>query len=110
MANKQNYLGEFEHVTLLGIMQLDDNAYGVTIRQYLKDSINRDVALGALYSTIERLEKKGLVATYKGEAKAERGGKAKKMVKVTAQGVSAIRSTKEQFRILWQGVNLMEYS
>jgi DNA-binding PadR family transcriptional regulator len=60
MANKNISLGESEHVVLLSIMHLEDNAYGVTIRQQLKEVINRDVGLGALYSTIERLEKKDL--------------------------------------------------
>ena len=76
MANKQSYLGEFEHLVLLSIMQLSDNAYGVTVRRYLKETINRDVSIGALYATVERLEKKGFITSRKGEAKAERGGKA----------------------------------
>lgn len=108
MANKQSYLGEFEHCVLLSIIQLTDNAYGVTIRQYLKNTISRDVTLGALYSTIERLEKKGLITSWKGDSKPERGGKAKRMVKVTAQGLQSVKNTKYEFELMWKNIQLLE--
>lgn len=108
MANKQSYLGEFEHCLLLSIIALSDNAYGVTIRQYLKNSIERDVTLGALYSTIERLEKKGLITSWKGESKPERGGKAKRMVKVTALGLQSVEAAKQQFELMWNNIQLLE--
>jgi len=108
MANKQTYLGEFEHCVLLSIIQLSENAYGVTIRQYLKKSIERDVTLGALYSTIERLENKGLITSWKGESKPERGGKAKRMVKVTAQGLQSVKEAKQQFELMWNNIQLLE--
>jgi len=107
MANKQTYLGEFEHCVLLGIVHLESNAYGVTIRQYLKAVIDRDVSLGALYSTIERMETKGLITSKKGEATPELGGKAKRMVKITADGQNALRETKQRFESLWANVQLL---
>lgn len=108
MANKQNYLGEFEHIVLLSILHLKTNAYGVSIRQQLKQSIDRDVTLGALYSTIERLEKKGLVTSKKGQATPERGGKAKRLVTISASGQQALQETKLRFETLWQNVQLLE--
>lgn len=107
MANKQSYLGEFEHCVLLSIISLNNNAYGVSIRQYLKNTIDRDVSLGALYSTIERMEKKGLITSKKGEATAERGGKAKRMVEITAKGKQALQETKQQFESLWDNTQLL---
>jgi len=107
MANKQNYLGEFEHCVLLGIVHLENNAYGVTIRKYLKTTIDRDVSLGALYSTIERMEKKGLITSKKGVATPERGGKAKRMVKITADGKQALQETKQRFESLWANIQLL---
>ena len=102
MANKTSYLGEFEHVVLLSILSLKDNAYGVTIREHLKSTVGREVAIGALYSTAERLEKKGLLSSYKGGASAERGGKAKRFFSVTADGISALEETKSHLEKLWQ--------
>jgi DNA-binding PadR family transcriptional regulator len=102
MANKTSYLGEFEHVVMLSILSLKDNAYGVTIRQNLKEAIGREVAIGALYSTAERLEKKGLLESSKRDATAERGGKAKRFFLVTALGVQALEETKAHLNTLWQ--------
>jgi DNA-binding PadR family transcriptional regulator len=101
MANKESYLGEFEHVVMLSILSLNDNAYGVTIRQNLKVKVGRNVAIGALYSTAERLEKKGLLSSKKGEALPERGGKAKRYFSVTPLGMAALSDTKKQLEILW---------
>lgn len=102
MANKSSYLGEFEHVVMLSVLSLKDNAYGVTIRQNLKAEIGREVAIGALYSTAERLEKKGLLSSKKGEAVSERGGKAKRYFNITPLGMSALKVTKKQLETLWR--------
>jgi len=101
MANKESYLGEFEHVVMLSILSLKDNAYGVTIRHNLKHKIGREVSIGALYSTAERLEKKGLLSSQKGEVLPERGGKAKRYFSVTALGMSALSMTKRHLETLW---------
>jgi len=107
MANRQSYLGEFEHCVLLSIVHLKSNAYGVTIRQHLKETIDRDVTLGALYATIERLEKKGFLSSHKGEATPERGGKAKRMVNITALGQKSLKETKRRFEAMWQNIQLL---
>lgn len=102
MANKESYLGEFEHVVMLSILSLKENAYGVTIRQSLQQSIGRKVSIGALYSTAERLEKKGLLSSKKSGAIAERGGKAKRYFSVTPSGIQSLLETKSQLETLWQ--------
>ena len=86
MMSKDQFLGEFEQFLLLAILKLRDSAYGSSIRQLLAETIERDVTIGALYTTLERLESKGLVESKMGEATPERGGRAKKYFKVTAQG------------------------
>ncbi len=101
MANKKSYLGEFEHLVLLSVMSLAREAYGVTIRRHLQQTIEREVSIGALYATLERLEKKGFITSQKGEATAERGGKAKRYFKLTTQGITALRETRNKLELMW---------
>lgn len=101
MANKKTYLGEFEHLVLLSVLCLAKEAYGVTIRRHLKDTIGREVSIGALYATVERLEKKGYITSQKGEATAARGGKAKRYFQLTSQGLAAVAETKEKLELMW---------
>ena len=86
-----DYLGEFEHLVLLALARLGDDAYGVTIRQTVEDRTGRQPSFGAIYSTLRRLEQKGLVRSYMGEPEAVRGGRAKKHVVLTPRGRAAMR-------------------
>lgn len=79
-------LGEFEYLLIAAAARLGDEAYGETIRQELDVAIGRRCTPGALYTTIDRLETKGLLSTWMGNATRERGGRAKRMVRVTAKG------------------------
>ena len=102
----QKTLGEFEHIVLLALLRLNTNAYGAAIRKLLHEEINRDVALGALYSTLERMEKKGLVTSKLGEATPQRGGRPKRFFSVTAEGKAALKHAKQAIDILWKGMSL----
>jgi len=104
--DKEKYLGEFEQVILLSIMRLGDNAYGKTIRELLAELLARDVTVGALYATLERLENKGMVNADMGEPSNERGGRAKKYFKVTAKGEGALKRSKQALTVLWQDLSL----
>lgn len=84
-------LGEFEYLLITTAARLGDNAYGAAIREGIEEVARRKCSIGALYTTIERLEGKGLITTWMGEATAERGGRAKRMVRVTAKGTRAAR-------------------
>ena len=108
MTNKEKFLGEFEQFLLLGILKLKDKAYGASIRQLLSEVIERDVSIGAMYTTLERLENKGLVNSRVGEATAERGGRAKKYFSVTAKGQKALRRSKNALGLMWQGLALKD--
>lgn len=106
MSTKEKYLGEFEQFLLLSILSLGAEAYGTTIRQQLADKIERDVTIGALYTTLERLEKKGLIDSKIGEATRERGGRAKKYFNVSALGEQALKRSKQALHTMWQDVTL----
>ncbi|MBT82295.1 MAG: PadR family transcriptional regulator [Alteromonadaceae bacterium] len=106
--SKEKYLGEFEQYVLLAILKLDDQAYGTTIRQLLHDSIQRDVSIGALYTTLTRMEDKGLLTSAMGEATAERGGRAKKYFQVTAEGQAAVKRSRQALQTMWQNIALSD--
>ena len=106
MSDKEKYLGEFEHVLLLALIRLGDEAYGTNIRILLKDTIERDVSIGALYATLERLEGKGLIGSSIGDSTPERGGRAKRYFEVKAKGKSALRRSRGALDRMWQDVTL----
>lgn len=109
MSDKDKFLGEFEQMAMLALIHLGSEAYGASIRQLLADSINRNVAIGALYSTLERLERKGMVESRLGEATAQRGGRPKRYFKVTIQGHSALKRARQAMNTLWQGVSIRSF-
>ena len=84
-------LGEFEYLLITAAASLGESAYGVSIRGEIETTTGRSCSLGALYTTIDRLEKKGLLKTWMGDATAERGGRAKRLVRVTPKGVQAAK-------------------
>jgi DNA-binding PadR family transcriptional regulator len=82
-------LGEFEYFLLTAAVRLGEGAYGAAIRQEIEDTTSRRCSIGALYTTLDRLETKGLLKTWMGDPTAARGGRAKRMVRVTAKGIEA---------------------
>ena len=85
-------LGEFEYLMLTAAVRLGEAAYGAAIRLEIESVTGRRCSLGALYTTLDRLEAKGLLETWMGEATPQRGGRAKRMVRVTAKGVEAAKA------------------
>lgn len=104
---RRDYLGEFEHIVLLAVLRLDDEAYGVTIRREIEARTKREVSIGAIYATLDRLEAKGYVRSRVGDPTPERGGRSKRFFRVTAQGVSAVSRTHRALRSLAQGLDLL---
>jgi PadR family transcriptional regulator, regulatory protein PadR len=84
-------LGEFEYLLITIAAGLGDAACGAAIREEIEASTERRCSMGALYTTISRLEAKGLLRTWRGEATSQRGGRAKRMVRVTAKGAVAAK-------------------
>ena len=98
------WLGEFELILLLTLVQLGDDAYGVTISRQIEKTSGREAALGSVYAALDRLEEKGLVSSRLGDPTAERGGRAKRYFEVTEQGLKALRQTQRTLVGLWQGL------
>jgi PadR family transcriptional regulator, regulatory protein PadR len=85
-------LGEFEYLLITAAARLGEEAYGAAIRREIEEATGTRCSIGALYTTLDRLQIKGLVKTWMGEATTQRGGRAKRMVRVTAKGVQAATS------------------
>ena len=106
MPNR-DYLGEFEHVILLALLRLEDRAYGVTVRQEIELRTDREVSIGAVYATLDRLERKGYVASHRGDPTPERGGRSKRFFRVTADGVRAVTRTHRALESMKEGLCLI---
>jgi PadR family transcriptional regulator, regulatory protein PadR len=102
----RSYLGEFEHIVVLALLRLADQAYGVTVRQEIKVRISREVSIGAVYATLARLETKGYVNSYLGDPTPERGGRSKRFFRVTAKGLAAVNRTQGALQRMTDGLNL----
>jgi DNA-binding PadR family transcriptional regulator len=82
-------IGEFEYLLITVAARLGEEAYGAAIRREVEEATRQGCSIGSLYTTLERLENKGLVTTRMGEPTPQRGGRAKRMVRVTAKGIQA---------------------
>jgi PadR family transcriptional regulator, regulatory protein PadR len=98
-------LGEFEYVLITAAASLGDDAYGAAIREEIKTTTGRKCSIGALYTTIDRLETKGFVKTWMGNATAQRGGRAKRMVRVTSKGEQAAKEFYDTVTRVSQGAS-----
>lgn len=99
-------LGEFEQIVLLAILRLPDNAYGVTIGAEITACTGREPAPGALYTTLDRLEDKGLVTSRLGDPTPQRGGRAKRYFVLNSKGLAAITRAQQSYRRLLEGCEL----
>jgi len=82
-------IGEFEYLLLSATVRLGEGAYGATIRVEIEEATGRRCSRGALYTTLDRLESKGLIETWMGGATPQRGGRSKRMVRATPKGMKA---------------------
>lgn len=80
-------IGEFEYLLITAAARLGGDAYGAAIRREIEEATGRRCSIGALYTTVDRMESKGFLKTWMGEATPERGGRAKRMVRVTPKGI-----------------------
>jgi len=97
-------LGEFEQVVLLAVLRLGDNAYGVTILREIQRQVSRTASRGAVYVTLDRLERKKLVASRLADPTPERGGRAKRYFRVQPAGIAALRDSRRALARLWEGL------
>lgn len=87
---KPPYLGEFEQLVLLAVLRLEDEAYGATIGRLIEESTGRHVSIGAIYTTLERLQGKGYVTNRIGGPTRERGGRRRKIYRLEPLGRVAL--------------------
>src|ERR1700730_12714130 len=105
---KREFLGGFELLVLLALIRLGDEADGVPISEAIEESSGREVSIGSVYITLDRLAEKGLVSSRLGEPTAERGGRAKTYFHITAKGLREVRQARRTVINLWHGVPQVE--
>jgi PadR family transcriptional regulator PadR len=98
-------LGEFEQLVLLAVVHLENDVYGVPIVDEIERRTRRKVSHAAVYVTLRRLEEKGLLESWKSDPTAERGGKARRCVKVTRAGLALLRESRLALDRMWQGLD-----
>ncbi|RAW00339.1 PadR family transcriptional regulator [Pseudochryseolinea flava] len=97
----KGYLGEFEELVLLTVASLGEDAYGVSIKGDIEQRADRSISIGALHSTISRLEEKGYLKSWLGDPTQERGGRRKRFFEVTHDGKVALHEVKTLRDELW---------
>ncbi len=96
-------LAAFEELVLLALLSLDDDAsYGMNIRAVLREEAGKEVAVPTVYSALDRLEAKGFVTSWLGEATQVRGGRAKRMFRVEPAGVAALHESRARLEAMWR--------
>lgn len=103
---KGELLGEFEQIVLLAVARLAGRGYGVTVRHEIEERTGREVSVGAVYATLDRLEEKGLLTSWEGEPSPVRGGRAKRHFRILPAGAEALEATRAMMARMWEGVDL----
>ena len=101
---KGDFLGEFEQIVLLAVARLGEEGYGVSLRREIARRTGRDVAVGAVYATLARLEEKGMVASRESDPTPERGGRARRQFRVLPAGARALEAARGMLESMWDGV------
>jgi len=101
---RSSALGDFEQLVLLGVLRLEDGAYGAAIRQEIHERSGRDVSINAVYTTLDRLERKGLLRSWIGEPTAIRGGRRRKFYALRPAGVTALRQSYHALQSMAEGL------
>ena len=102
--NDTDFLGEFEQTVMLAALRQPDGAYAVSIREEIESRTGRNVSRGAIYVTLDRLEKKGYLESWLADPTPERGGRAKRHFRVTARGLREAKAARKAFSRLWAGI------
>jgi PadR family transcriptional regulator, regulatory protein PadR len=88
------------------VHKLRGDAYGVTIRREIADSTGREVPFGAVYTTLARLERDGLLRSHEGDPTPERGGRAKRLYELTGRGVAALQASLQDIEQMWASISM----
>lgn len=101
---KGDSLGEFEHLILLAVLRLGADAYGMRVRREIAERTGRDVSIGAVYATLDRLADKGLLRSSLSDPTPERGGRAKRSFRVTGAGADAVNRARQDLANMIEGL------
>ena len=104
MARRHESLGEFEQSVLLAVAHLEQGAYGVPIRHEIEKRTGRPVAVGALYTALDRLEKKGYLRSQMSDPTPERGGRSRRHFWLCPAGADALRRSRALIDSMWRGL------
>lgn len=104
-----NLLSRTEEVYLLAILHLKDIAYGVPIKKFVSNKLNKIISYGGLYFALDQLVKKGLVIKKAGEPTAKRGGRTKFFYSLTNDGKLALKTTFEHQKLLWDDISELAF-
>jgi PadR family transcriptional regulator PadR len=105
---RDGYLGEFEQMLLLAALHLGEDAYGAALGQELEARVGRRVSRGAIYVTLDRMEAKGLVTSSLSAPRPERGGRPRRVVTVTPEGIAQLQASREALVTLWEGLEALK--
>ena len=97
-------LGDFEQLVLLAVLRLDDGAYGAALRQEIHARSGRNVSINAVYTTLDRLERKGLLKSWTGDPTPERGGRRRKFYALRPAGITALQHAWRTFTSMADGL------
>jgi len=102
---KRDQPGVFEQMVLLALIRLRDKAYGMTIRREIEEKTKRPIALGAVYTTLDRLESKGYISCCEGQGTPQRGGRARRFFQIEPDGIQALDEVLRSLDILRAGLD-----
>ena len=105
MSPAKKFLGEFEQMVVAAILRLGDEAYGVSIIEDIAAHTGRDVRSGALSLTLDRMERKGLVSSSLGDPTESRGGRARRYIRVTPEGLALARASRDAMLSMWRDLD-----
>lgn len=104
MVLKEAPLGQLEYVVMLALTRLGGEAYGMQVRREIREKTGREISIGAVYTTLDRLEEKGMLRSEIGRPTPERGGRARRTFQVLAKGFRALRKTQSTLSSLSEGL------
>lgn len=102
--NRITYLGELEQMIMWSVLRLGDDAYGLAVRDQLEARAGRSVARGAVYTTLDRLARKGYLASRLANSDTNRAGRPRRYFTVTEDGRDALKQARDAFVSLWGGL------
>ncbi len=105
MSTRKGQLGELEHLTLLAVVRLGEEAYGASTRRELERTAGRSVSIATVYVTLVRLQKKGYLESWEADPEPVRGGKAKRCYRITPTGAELVRAARAAIDRMWEGLD-----